>query len=304
VPDWSVSYAYARWRPTLFVAASSDTSFFAGPTGADGGTTTGTLHERQLEAGIVFPIQHTRIAHTAFAALVRDWDEFAVADSVGDRDRSAIRLAWATSTALTFGYSISPERGITVGATAELAQTALGSSGDSTTLTLDARAYIPGPLQHHVVAVRVGGGTSSGDAAAGKTFFLGGSGPNDTVIGFDTDALNLLRGFSNNAFAGRHVALLNADYRFPIARPQRGTGTWPFFVHTMHGAGFVDAGYAWTNTFDADSIKTSVGGEISADIVLGYYVPVTFTAGAAWGHDGAGSSRGGATFYARVGHAF
>src|SRR5262249_3498402 len=152
------------------------------------------------------------------------------------------------------GYSISRERGVTVGATAELARSAADSSADSTTLALDARAYLPGPVQHHVVALRIGAGTSTGDAAARRTFFLGGSGPNDTVIGFDSDALNLLRGFSANAFAGRHVGLLNADYRFPIARPQRGAGTWPFLVHTFHGAGFVDAGYAWTNTFDATSI--------------------------------------------------
>ena len=302
-PDWSVSYAYDRWRPTLFVTASSDTSFFAGPTSADGATATGTLRERQLEAGVVFPVQHTRIAHTALAALVRDWDAFTLLDRVVDRRRGALRLAWATATALTFGYSISPERGVTIGATAELARTALGSSSDATTLTLDARAYLPGLQPHHVVAVRVGGGTSTGDAASGRAFFLGGSGPNDTVIGFDSDALNLQRGFSANTFAGRRVALLNADYRFPIARPQRGAGTWPFLLHTVHGAGFVDAGYAWTNTFDASSVKTSVGGEFSADIVLGYYLPLTFTGGAAWGHDG-GSSRGGATFYARVGRAF
>src|SRR5262249_39603602 len=48
-PDWSVSYAYDRWRPTLFVTASSDTSFFAAPSSADGTTATGTLRERQLE---------------------------------------------------------------------------------------------------------------------------------------------------------------------------------------------------------------------------------------------------------------
>jgi hypothetical protein len=303
-PDWSVSYAYDRWRPTLFITASLDTSFFAGPGAPGSATATGTLRERQLEGGILFPIQHTRIAHTALAALVRDWDEFTLGGEVLDRDRSAVRLAWATSTALTFGYSISPERGVTAGATAELARTALGSSADATTVTLDMRAYLPGLLPHHVVAVRAGGGTSAGDAAAGRTFFLGGPGPDAGVIGFDSDALNLARGFSANAFAGRHLALLNADYRFPIARPQRGAGTWPVFLHTLHGAGLVDAGYVWTTAFDASAVKTSVGGELSADVVLGYYLPLTFTAGAAWGHDNAGSSRGGATFYARVGRAF
>jgi len=303
-PDWSISYAYDRWRPTFFVSASSDTSFFAGPADPSGATTTGTLREREVQAGVVFPIQHARIAHTALAALVRDRDEFTVADSVLERDRGALRLAWATSTALTFGYSISRERGVAIGATAELARAALGSSGEATTMTLDARAYLPGLTDHHVVAIRVGGGSSTGDPAAGRVFFLGGPGSNAAVIDFDSGAMNLSRGFPANAFTGRHVAVLNADYRFPIARPQRGTGTWPFFIHTIHGSGFADAGYAWTNGFDARSVKTSVGGELATDVVLGYYLPLTFAAGAAWGHDGGGSSRGGAVFYARLGRAF
>jgi hypothetical protein len=303
-PDWTVTYAYDRWRPTFFVAASSETSFFAVPAAQSGAVTTGTQRERQLEGGILFPIQHARSAHTALAALVRDWDEFTLADRVVNGDRSAIRLAWATSTALTFGYSISRERGVAVGTTAEFARTELGSSGDATTLTIDARAYLPGLRQHDVVALRVGGGTSTGDPASGRAFFLGGSGPNLSVIDFDNDALNLARGFAANAFTGRHVAILNADYRFPIAWPQRGAGTWPFFLHTIYGAGFADAGYAWTSAFDASSVKTSAGAELSADVVLGYYFPFTLTAGAAWGHDGAGAARGGTTFYARIGRAF
>ncbi|HEV2986365.1 MAG TPA: hypothetical protein VGX46_18335, partial [Vicinamibacterales bacterium] len=36
-PDWQISYLYARWRPTFFVSASAQTSFFAGPA-TDAGT--------------------------------------------------------------------------------------------------------------------------------------------------------------------------------------------------------------------------------------------------------------------------
>ena len=97
---------------------------------------------------------------------------------------------------------------------------------------------------------------------------------------------------------------MNADYRFPIARPQRGAGTWPLFVHTLHAAIVADAGHAWTTGFRASAIKTSLGAELSSDIIAGYYFPFTLTAGAAWGHDGSGSVAGGATFYARIGRAF
>ena len=57
------------------------------------------------------------------------------------------------------------------------------------------------------------------------------------VADFGSSAFSLLRGFGRNTFAGSHVALANADYRWPIARPQRGIGTWPIFLHTIHARG-------------------------------------------------------------------
>jgi hypothetical protein len=66
----------------------------------------------------------------------------------------------------------------------------------------------------------------------------------------------------------------------------------------------VDAGHAWTNELRASAIKTSVGAELSTDIVAGYYFPFTVAAGAALGHDGSGSVASRATFYVRVGRAF
>ena len=65
------------------------------------------------------------------------------------------------------------------------------------------------------------------------------------MIDFVSDAFSLLRGFPANTFAGTHVALINGEYRWPIARPQRGVGTWPLFLHSLHGAAFVDLGHAW-----------------------------------------------------------
>ncbi|HEY6892562.1 MAG TPA: hypothetical protein VI258_00225, partial [Rhodanobacteraceae bacterium] len=67
---------------------------------------------------------------------------------------------------------------------------------------------------------------------------------------------------------------------------------------------FADAGHAWTQTFRASGIKTSVGGEASAHLVAGYVFPFTATVGAAWGRDGSGVVRDGATIYARIGTAF
>jgi hypothetical protein len=156
---------------------------------------------------------------------------------------------------------------------------------------------------HHVVAVRAAAGASFGDDAFGRTFFLGGGGANTNVVNFGHDAFTLARGFGPQAFDASNVAVMNVEYRWPISRPQRGYETVPLLLHTVHGAAFADIGHAWSDQFAWSDAKTSLGGELSADLVIGYLLKVTFSAGAAWGHDGAsGANRGSA--YLRIGRAF
>ena len=54
----------------------------------------------------------------------------------------------------------------------------------------------------------------------------------------------------------------------------------------------------------ASAIKTSAGAQLSADVVAGFFAPFTVTVGAAWGHDGSGRVRDGATAYVRIGKGF
>ena len=304
IPDWQAYYLYDRWRPTFYVSASSDTSFFAGPATDAGTPNQATRRERQIEGGVIVPMFHTRVQHVARLSVVRAVDDYTVGSGAFSRVRTPVRAAWQTVTAHTYGYSISREAGIAAGATVEVVRRAFGSSADATTATGDLRAYLPGVRAHHVVALRVGGGVSSGDAAGGRTFLLGGDSPGDGVTDLGSGAFALLRGFGEDTFAGNHVALANAEYRWPIARPQRGYGTWPLFLHTVHAAVFADAGHAWTRTFQRDAIKSSAGAEISANVVAGFYAPFTATFGAAWGHDGTASVADRATAYFRVGKAF
>jgi outer membrane protein assembly factor BamA len=102
---------------------------------------------------------------------------------------------------------------------------------------------------------------------------------------------------------GRHAIVGNLDFRFPLVSVQRGVGTLPFFLRTVHGALFADGGHAWSDAFHWSSVRTSVGAELSLDSVIGYGLPLTFVAGAAWRTDPATSRRGFATF-GRVGRAF
>jgi outer membrane protein assembly factor BamA len=116
--------------------------------------------------------------------------------------------------------------------------------------------------------------------------------------------MSLLRGFPATSFAGTHVALVNADYRFPLFRPQRGAGVWPLFLHTLHGALFADAGHVWTESFSARDLKFSFGAELSARVVAGFVVPLDLTVGGALGRDGSRMVPDGARWYLRAGYAF
>jgi hypothetical protein len=303
-PDWQGYYAYTRWRPTFFASTSSDTLFFAGPATDAGTPTASTRRERQLQGGVLFPIRHARVVHSALLSVVRAVDEDTLASGTSSRHRLPMRAAWQTITGRTYGYSISREHGLAAGATAEFVRRGLGSFADATTISGDARVYLPAFQPHHVVAVRVGGGASTGDPTVGRTFLLGGHEAATEVASFDTNAFSLLRGFGRNTFAGSRVAVANAEYRWPIARPQRGIGTWPVFLHSIHAAVFADAGHAWTRTFRAGAIKTSAGAQLSANIVAGYFAPFTATIGAAWGHDGSGLVSDRATAYFQIGRAF
>jgi hypothetical protein len=304
IPDWTVSYAYDRWRPTVWAVASSATSYFSGPPTEAGTPSNATLRERRLEGGVLVPVRRVRISHLAMFAISTGVDEYTLPARTLSRDRRAARAGWATTSARTYGYSISPEDGVTAGGTAERVPRVLGSSGEATTVTADVRTYAAGFGSHHVLALRGAAGVSKGDIDVRRNFHLGGALPNTSVIDTGRNAISLLRGFGGDTFAGSHVALVNADYRWPIARPQRGAGTWPVMLHTIHAAVFADAGHAWTDGFRASAVKTSFGAEMSADVVGGYFFRFTSTFGAAWGHDGSGTVRDRTTVYARIGRAF
>src|SRR5207247_522960 len=177
-PDWSVTYAYNRWRPTLWAAASSTTSFFSGPPTASGTPSNLTQRERTMEAGVLVPIRHVRVSHVATVSVLSAVDDDTLPGLSLAIDRRAVRAAWATTSARTYGYSISPEDGVTIGATAEQVPRSLGSFGDATTVTVDARAYVHGVGRHHVLALRGAAGASTGDVDVQRSFHLGGALPN------------------------------------------------------------------------------------------------------------------------------
>jgi outer membrane protein assembly factor BamA len=92
------------------------------------------------------------------------------------------------------------------------------------------------------------------------------------------------------AEAGSYYALMNAEYRFPIANVDRGLSTLPIFLNRISGAGFVDYGSAFGNAASAE-FKTGVGGELWLDTTLGYFFSFTFRAGYAMGLASGGTNK-------------
>ena len=168
----------------------------------------------------------------------------------------------------------------------------------------DIRAYFPVVPRRGVLAMRASGAAARGDVRGRRTARLGGGDGDPGVLSFDEDASSLLRGFPANAFQGQTVALLNAEYRVPLARPQRGLGAWPLFVRSLHATVFSDIGHAWNGPFRVSDVKSSWGAELSADVTAAYVLPLTWSAGIAWGRDHSGRVPDNRRVYLRLGHGF
>ncbi len=299
VPDWNAAYAYSRWRPSLFASASRDTLYRESADEGAGGRSMVTTVQHEYQAGLLLPITHVRTRAQAFASLVRTDTRYLLSD----RDRRvplvSSRVAAGYSNARIYGYSISPEEGLTVGATIELARRALGSRASATTSTADARLYLPGAGRHHVIAIRAAGGLSRGDNAARQTFVAGRTAASSGVVDFGANALGLVRdGLPETAGTGMIVG--NVEYRLPLAYPERGVGTWPLLLRTLHASVFADAAQV-RGPSRSDSWRRAIGAELAAVAVAGYTLPFNAAFGISWGADG---GRSGASAYARLGRAF
>jgi len=161
----------------------------------------------------------------------------------------------------------------------------LGADGTAFTVTGDVRGYLRGLGRHHVAAVRLGLASSSGDAGMTRSFSLGGSGLAAGPFTMGQRAVGLLRGLPQDDRLASAVLVANLDYRFPLARVERGIGTWPAFLRDLHGAVFADVGSAGSAIDALPAAASSVGGELAARVTLGYSWNLSLAAGAAWVHD-------------------
>ena len=296
-PDWSASYAYDRWRPTIVASYADDTDPVRG----------GDVRSREFFAGVQVRFAKVRWSETIFAGFDAERDtlrcEGQCRVTSAERDLRSIRGGWRHDSRRQFGYSISTEEGFALESAVESSRVALGSDADAGAAVFDARAFTRLFGRHTVLAARAAGAASWGEVTARRVFSAAGPGPSSPSFDFDRDAIGLLRGFDPEDVLGTRVFAANLDLRFPLARPQRGPGMWPLFLHSLHGAAFLDAGHGWNSSFRATDIKTAVGAELSADVVVLHYLPLTITGGAAWTRNPTADHRRG-SFFGRIGYAF
>ena len=303
-PDVRLAYVYDRWRPTLFAQAEDDTTPLLVRPGTSADPRALLVRDRSASVGLALPFRRMLRAQTVTAAWHFEHRTIVTAPGEVTETRGSFRAGWALSTARRYGYSISPEGGVSAGIALEASRRALGADVDSTFTRADVRAFLPVVPRRGVLAMRASAGAARGDPRGRRTARLGGGDGDPGVLSFDEGASSLLRGFPANAFQGHTVALLNTEYRVPLAWPERGLGAWPLFVRSLHATVFSDVGHAWSGRFRASDVKSSWGAELSADMTAGYVLPLTWSAGIAWGRDHSGGVPDNRRVYVRLGHGF
>ena len=108
---------------------------------------------------------------------------------------------------------------------------------------------------HQVLALRWAGGASAGGMTRRAPFYIGGFSPQSDVLrsfllrSAFTDA-GTLRGYQPAAFEGEYYAVMNVEYRAPLADIERGIGTVPAFIRRITLIPFFDVGGAWLENED------------------------------------------------------
>jgi outer membrane protein assembly factor BamA len=111
-----------------------------------------------------------------------------------------------------------------------------------------------------------------------------------------------LRGYPEGlaALAGRRMRLASLEWRFPIARTERGIMTPPLALHQWSGTLFADSGGAWQEGGAPSAYRSGAGLELNFDSALFYSLRFNLRLGYAHGFDAGGEDQ----VYLRIGVPF
>lgn len=227
------------------------------------------------------------------------------------------RVALGLGTARRHTLSLTEEQGLRLSVVARhrphlaLPDSARGVDGadrSADEIVGEFRAYGSTPgwgWTDHILALRLSGGVARGPGAESAWYAIGdAAGQPESVTGLDLFGGRSLtfpvRGFARGARRGNRAWTASAEWRFPLAWIRRGTGLFPLYLESLHGALFTDAGHAWRAGEAAGEILTSVGGELRLDTDLFYTVSMRLRLGLATTLSGGSATR----VYLRLGQAF
>jgi Tol biopolymer transport system component len=284
------NYVYDRYRTTFFLYAEDVSDPFRDQ----------TWRTRQVSLAASLPLA---LSARSYQALTLAWrgeqQDFTGGKEPASRQRlSGLDLSWAFGSARQYPFNISPVDGSSLRLGLEREAAWLGSDAHVLKPSLDARAYLR-LSETQALAMRVSGATTIGDNGLRQVYWLGGF-PSGSDWDLTGARPGLLRGYPDDAFAGRHVVSGNVEYRFPLLHPQRGLWSVPAFVRHVHGAVFVDAGTAWAGHFSLRQVKTAAGVALGTDTFVSHALPLTAVLGVARGFSAKGDTR----VYLRLGLAF
>lgn len=208
-------------------------------------------------------------------------------------------IALTLNTARRYPRSISPSYGRQLRLIAEDSN-ALNSDYNGQTYTLDWREFIDLPGQH-VLATRLVGGWGTDNP---KPFRLGGNQETSISAAPQVAALATpsrifgqrrypLRGYPQGRadLRDRRMALLEAEWRFPIALVERGLMSPPLGLHRLHGKLFYNWGETWRQGNDIPALRRGAGAELTTELILGYWLPLDLRLGYANGFDSGGEEQ-------------
>jgi Tol biopolymer transport system component len=283
-------YQYDRFRPTLTVSLRDTSDPQEG----------GVLREREAVLGASLPLARSFRSSRALSLAWRRKRE--VRDDPDGRlslDLGGLEAAFSLAASRQYPYSVSPVEGERVRLAIIREAPAFGSEVSLTKATADLRLYRRLVGEDDALALRLGGGATWGSPRFRDSFAAGGF-PDGSLFDLVGTNVSVLRGYPPSVFRGRNVVYGNAEYRLPLAHPQRGYRSFGVFLRHVHASLFVDAANPWSGAFRTGDLRVGAGFALGGDFVIGHHVPLTVVAGLARGLSTLGETQ----VYFRTGLAF
>jgi hypothetical protein len=269
--------------------------------------------EETVTAEFIFPLLKRKRQWTLHLGAVHDkefdkWTDRNAApqDSLIDE---LVGVATSYNSAKFYPKAISPSDGQRFRLVAEDSDI-LDSDYSGQVYTLDWRGFLS-VGGRHVLGTRLAVGRGTDEP---QPFRLGGVdegymlGSPSTTIVIPTDQIfnkrkYALRGYKEGLaeLTGRRMSLAELEWRFPIARIERGYMAPPVGLHNIHGKVFYNIGDAWRDEFESSDLLQGAGMELNTEIIIGYFLLLDLRMGYAHGFD---STLGDDQVYLSVGGTF